>query len=194
MNKRISLTMQAHSIIQQHLKIGDIAVDATTGNGHDTLFLAEQVGITGKVFGFDVQQQAIESTQTRLDTADISNTQLFHSSHDKLDQCIPTEFHGKINAIMFNLGYLPGSDKSIITQTKSSLLAVKQSISLLDNSGILTIAAYPGHSGGDKETDAIKQWSEQLATDKYIVKAIFSSDKDTAPRLYIIQKTTLIAS
>jgi len=186
--------MQAHSIIQQHLKIGDIAVDATTGNGHDTLFLAEQVGITGKVFGFDVQQQAIESTQTRLDTADISNTQLFHSSHDKLDQCIPTEFHGKINAIMFNLGYLPGSDKSIITQTKSSLLAVKQSISLLDNSGILTIAAYPGHSGGDKETDAIKQWSEQLATDKYIVKAIFSSDKDTAPRLYIIQKTTLIAS
>jgi len=194
MNKRISLTMQAHTIIQQHLKNGDIAVDATTGNGHDTLFLAEKVGMAGKVFGFDIQQQAIESTQTKLATAGIKNTQLFHSSHDKLDQCIPAEFHEKINAIMFNLGYLPGSDKSIITQTKSSLLAVKQSINLLDSLGIITIAAYPGHSGGDIETDAIKQWSEQLATDKYTVKTIFSSDKDTAPRLYIIQKTTLITS
>ncbi len=190
MNKRISLTMQAHTVIQQHLRGGGIAVDATTGNGHDTLFLAEQVGVTGKVFGFDIQQQAIESTQTRLATANITNTQLFHSSHDKLEQCIPTEFHGKINAIMFNLGYLPGSDKSIITQTKSSLLAVQQSLSLLDNSGIITIAAYPGHSGGDKETDAIKQWSEQLEKTKYTVNTAFSSDKETAPRLYIIQKIT----
>jgi len=190
MNKRISLTMQAHTVIQQHLRGGGIAIDATTGNGHDTFFLAEQVGITGKVFGFDIQQQAIESTQTRLATANITNTQLFHSSHDKLEQCIPTEFHGKINAIMFNLGYLPGSDKSIITQTKSSLLAVQQSLSLLDNSGIITIAAYPGHSGGDKETDAIKQWSEQLEKTKYTVNTAFSSDKETAPRLYIIQKIT----
>ncbi len=190
MNKRISLTMQAHTVIQQHLRIGGMAIDATTGNGHDTLFLAEQVGVTGKVFGFDIQQQAIESTQTRLATANITNTQLFHSSHDKLEQCIPTEFHGKINAIMFNLGYLPGSDKSIITQTKSSLLAVQQSLSLLDNSGIITIAAYPGHSGGDKETDAIKQWSEQLEKTKYTVNTAFSSDKETAPRLYIIQKIT----
>ncbi len=183
--------MQAHLVIQQYLKAGGIAVDATVGNGHDTLFIAQQVGPTGKVFGFDIQQQAIELTQARLNNTNITNnTQLFHTSHINIEKYLGTDFGGKINVIMFNLGYLPGSDKSIITQAESTLSALNQAISLLAKSGIITIAAYPGHPGGDKETDAIKAWHKQLAADKYKLKTIYSANKETAPRLYIIQKLT----
>jgi len=190
MTQRISLTAQAHTIIKKHLKPGDIAIDATVGNGHDILFLAQQVGINGKVFGFDIQQQAINSTQLRLESHNIeSNTYLFHSSHDKMQQFIPTDIQGKIKVIMFNLGYLPGSDKSIITQTTSTLSALEQSIHFLDHTGIITVAAYPGHAGGDSETEAIIQWLKHLSPDQYNVQIIYSSEKETAPRLYIIQKT-----
>jgi len=189
MTKRISLTAQAHSIIEKHLSKGDMAIDATTGNGHDTLFLARLVSRTGKVFGFDIQQQAIDSTQSRLESENFAdNTQLFLSSHDKMLQCIAAEFHGTIKLIMFNLGYLPGSDKSVITQTESTLTALEQATKLLIKSGLITIAAYPGHTGGDTETLAIEKWHQQLDARKFSVESIYSSEKETAPRLYIIKK------
>lgn len=189
MNKRISLTEQAHKFIRQHLNSGNFAVDATVGNGHDTLFLAQQVESTGKVFGFDIQQQAIESTQTKLNNeSKFNHIELFQTSHTNLAQYIPAEYHGNINVFMFNLGYLPGSDKSVITQTDSTLSALNQAIELLAKSGLITIAAYPGHSGGDSETDAIEKWHKQLAADQFNTQTIYSSEKKTAPRLYIIHK------
>jgi len=188
MTQRISLTEQAHSIIKKHLKTGDIAIDATVGNGHDTLFLTQQVGSNGSVFGFDIQQQAIESTQDKLNNeATITNIQLFHCSHDQMEHFIPQEAQGRIKVIMFNLGYLPGSDKSIITQAESTLKALKSALNILGKTGIVTIAAYPGHSGGKSETDAIQQWHTQLNTDQYSMQTIYSSEKETAPRLYIIK-------
>ncbi len=189
MSKRISLTAHAHSIILQYLTEGDFAIDATVGNGHDTLFLARQVGIKGKVFGFDIQQQAIEATQTKLETEDnAENTRLFFHSHNRMDQCIPIEYQGHIKVIMFNLGYLPGSDKSIITQTDSTLAALKHSLNLLAKSGIITIAAYPGHTGGMAETNAVDQWLKQLPP-QHSVQSLYSSDTESAPRLYIVKKT-----
>ncbi len=189
MNKKLSLTAQAHSIIQEFVSSGDVVIDATLGNGYDTLFLAKQVGKTGMIFGFDIQQQAIDATQTRLE-ADLlaENSKLFKRSHHEMQSSIPTEFHGKVKVIMFNLGYLPGSDKTIITQSSSTLIALKQSIDLLDEQGIITIAAYPGHPGGEIETREIKQWLNKLPAEHYRTQTIMSSDKDTAPRLYLIQK------
>jgi len=189
MNKRISLTEQAHKIILQQLKPGDIAIDATVGNGHDTLFLAQQVGCKGKVFGFDIQQQAIDSTQEKLNNeSKFNHIELFQTSHSNLAQYIPAKYHGNINVFMFNLGYLPGSDKSIITQTESTLSALNQAIDLLAQPGLITIAAYPGHSGGDSENDVIKKWHKQLPADQFNTQTIYSSEKKTAPRLYIIHK------
>ena len=189
MSKRISLTIQAHQFIQKHLNVGDIAIDSTIGNGHDTLFLVRQVDRRGLVFGFDVQHQAIESTQTRL-VADLvfKNSRLFNTSHENLIEFIPTQYHGKVKAIMFNLGYLPGSDKTVITQKDSTLLALNQAIKILAPNGVITIMAYPGHSGGDQETKQIKQWCKQLNTDEFIVKQINSSEKDSAPVLFTIEK------
>jgi 16S rRNA C1402 N4-methylase RsmH len=189
MNKRISLTTQAHQFIQCHLNAGEIAIDATIGNGHDTLFLARQVGEKGLIYGFDVQQQAIDSTQTRLNNdLDFKNTLLFNTSHENLNEFIPKQHHGKIKTVMFNLGYLPGNDKSIITQAKSTLLALNQALELLATNGDITIMAYPGHSGGDEETKQIKQWCSQLNLDKYVMEQINSSEKDSAPVLFTIHQ------
>jgi predicted methyltransferase len=189
MNKRISLTAQAHQFILHHLEAGDIAIDATVGNGHDTLFLAKQVNAQGVVFGFDIQKQAVESAQTKLcNDLTYKNTTLFNTSHENLSEFIPSQYHDRIKAVMFNLGYLPGSDKAVITQANSTLFALNQAVKLLATSGVITIMAYPGHSGGKEETKQIKQWCDQLNIDEFIVDQINSSEKETAPVLFCVLK------
>ncbi|MDI1229523.1 MAG: class I SAM-dependent methyltransferase [Methylobacter sp.] len=188
--KRISLVNTAHDLIRDILRPGDIAIDATVGNGHDTLFLAEQVGPSGHVYGFDIQQAAIDSTLDKFRQAHLSDSlTLVHASHADMTDKIPADLHGKIKAIMFNLGYLPGGDKSVITLTDSTLTALTVAARILAVSGIITLLAYPGHPGGDMETDRVKNWCEQLDTQQFEVSAIYSSEhKDTAPRLFVIRK------
>lgn len=188
--KRISLVNVAHNLIMGILRPGDIAIDATVGNGHDTLFLAEQVTPPGHVYGFDIQQAAIDSTREKFRQTHTSDyLTLIHASHADMDQKIPAHLHGKIRAIMFNLGFLPGGDKSVITLTDSTLTALTIASRILAVNGIITLLAYPGHQGGDLETDQVKIWCEQLDTKQFEVSTIYSTEhKDTAPRLFVIRK------
>jgi tRNA1(Val) A37 N6-methylase TrmN6 len=187
--KRISLVNVAHDLIRDILHPGDIAIDATVGNGHDTLFLAEQTGASGKVYGFDIQQVAIDSTQEKFQQSPLECLTLIHASHADMDIKIPEHHHEKIRVIMFNLGYLPGGDKSIITLPDSTLTALTIASRILSPNGIITLLAYPGHQGGDLETDQVKSWCEQLDTEQFEVNTIYSTEhKDTAPRLFVIRK------
>ncbi|MGZ8095816.1 MAG: tRNA (mnm(5)s(2)U34)-methyltransferase, partial [Methylosarcina sp.] len=102
---------------------------------------------------------------------------------------IPAEFHGKINACMFNLGYLPGSDKSIITETATTLPALNAAVRMLSPAGILTVLAYPGHPGGAEETRQVEFWCERLDTAQFAVNTVFSVEhKSSAPRLFVVIK------
>lgn len=185
----LSLTTLAHQTIQQYLNIGDYAIDATVGNGHDCCFLAKQVGDSGHIFGFDIQSQAITTTQKKcVENQLMPSTTLINSCHSHIKQYIPVEQQGKIKAIMFNLGYLPQGDKSIITVPHSTLIALNSALDLLDSNGIMTITAYLGHLGGKTEADQIKQWIQQLADHAYKIQIIPSSDKPTAPILFIVLK------
>lgn len=188
--KRISLVKEAHDLIRDNLHPGDIAIDATVGNGHDTVFLAEQVGASGRVYGFDIQQAAIDSTREKFRQAyAMECLTLIHASHALMAEKIPAHYHGKISVIMFNLGYLPGGDKSIITQTDSTLTALTIASRILSPNGIITLLAYPGHQGGDQETDQVKIWCEQLNPDQFNVSTLYSTEhKDSAPRLFVIRK------
>jgi 16S rRNA C1402 N4-methylase RsmH len=155
-----SLTRKAHELIAEVVGLGDAVVDATMGNGHDTLFLARCVGTDGKVIGFDVQQKALDETRRRLLSEGIadSNVELHHESHDQLSNHVIPD---SIAAVVFNLGYLPGADKALITQVNTTLNALTQSVSCLRKGGVLSVMCYPGHSGGDKEASAVKQWMNQ---------------------------------
>jgi predicted methyltransferase len=188
--QRISLVNVAHNLIRDVLHPGDIAVDATVGNGYDTLFLVEQVSPSGRVFGFDIQQTAIESTKEKFQqTHSPECLTLIHASHADMSDKIPAHYHGNIKAIMFNLGYLPGGDKSVITQTDSTVTALTIASRILSPSGIITVMAYPGHPGGDMETDQVKNWCEQLDNNQFRISIIYSSEnKESAPRLFVILK------
>jgi hypothetical protein len=188
--KRISLVNTAHSLIRDILRPGDIAIDATVGNGHDTAFLVEQVGPSGRVYGFDIQQAAIDATLEKFRHSEHSDClTLLHASHADMDERIPADLHCRINAIMFNLGYLPGGDKNVITLTGSTLAALTAAGRILAVNGIITLMAYPGHQGGDQETDQVKIWCEQLNPEQFKVSTIYSTaQKESAPRLFVINK------
>jgi predicted methyltransferase len=189
--QRISLVNVAHNLIRDALHPGDISIDATVGNGHDTLFLVEQVSPLGRVFGFEIQQAAIESTKKKFQQKhSLECLTLIQASHADMGDKIPAHYHGNINAIMFNLGYLPGGDKSIITRTDSTVTALNSACRMLSSNGIITVMAYPGHQGGDLETDQVKNWCEQLDEDQFKISIIYSSEnKESAPRLFVILKT-----
>jgi tRNA1(Val) A37 N6-methylase TrmN6 len=187
---RISLVKLAHSLIKEKVKSGDIAVDATVGNGHDTLFLLGLVKPGGKVFGFDIQQSAINSAQSKVEKHSFAErVSLINAGHEKMSECVSLEYHRKISAVMFNLGYLPGSDKRIVTQANTTLAAIASASELLSASGIITILAYPGHEGGEIETEQVKNWCFALDSTQYQVGQYESDyDKLSAPKLYVVKK------
>lgn len=160
---RISLTDKAHSLLRKFVLPGDTVIDATAGNGHDTLLLAERVGEAGRVFAFDNQSQAIASARVRLQQAGLDHrvTWLCHG-HERMARHIPALHHGGIRAVVFNLGYLPGGDKSHVTQRSGTLPAVEQALGLLAPGGVLSIIAYTGHAGGRAEAGAVKRWAAAL--------------------------------
>lgn len=191
MIKHISLVSRAHTIIREKLHPGAIAVDATVGNGCDTLFLLQQIAPSGRVYGFDIQRSALDSVRSKIGETALSGClTLIHGNHALMAENIPQQRHGQISVCMFNLGYLPGGDKTIITRTESTLAALTAASELLSVSGIITVIAYPGHPGGDRETERVEQWCEDLDSEQFKVDTIFSKENNaTVPRLFVICKT-----
>mgnify|MGYP001826823113 CR=1 FL=1 len=166
MNRQRPITHLVHELLAMALQPGDLAVDATAGNGHDTLHLAQQVSPGGSVYAFDVQHRALDATAGKLYAAGLRDkVNLCRASHQDMLQRIPTEWRGQIAAITFNLGYLPGGDKQITTDAASTLAALEQSLHLLQNGGVLSVLAYRGHPGGAQEADAVQRWLEEHAAE-----------------------------
>ena len=149
----------ARELIEDAMFPGATAIDATMGNGHDTKWLCELAGENGMVYAFDVQKQAVENTAKRLEDANLSSrARLFHAGHERM-----TEFvEGSADAIVFNLGWLPGGEKNITTLTDTTLRAVDAASSLLAPGGVMTICVYPGHAEGAKERDSVIEWASSL--------------------------------
>lgn len=187
---RISLAEISHTIVQKHLHDGAVAIDATLGNGHDCLFLAKGVGESGHVYGFDIQNQAIQSSVQRLQQHQLdSRATLIAANHAEMRRFIPDNMQGKIAVIMFNLGYLPGAGKTVMTQTQTTLLAIEEACGLLANQGVITVMAYPGHAGGDAETQALQTWLQRIDPAEFSVDTLFSQHhQEHAPRLFVIRK------
>jgi predicted methyltransferase len=176
----------SHLLIRSCLKPGDTAVDATCGNGHDTLFLAESVGPDGHVWGFDIQQQAIAETGRRLSEAGLSaRVSLIHDGHQNLSRHVTLP----VQALLFNLGYLPGGDRSIITRPETTAPALEASLTLLAPAGVLAITIYPGHSGGSDEQQTVERWATELKPRSYHSWRMAQSNVAAdAPYLLFVQK------
>ncbi len=153
-----TLTALVHAQLATIVGPGDHVVDATAGNGHDTAWLAELVGPTGRVFAIDIQPEAIARTAARLSDEERLRVVLQVGDHADWDRLIPDESRGRLAAVVFNLGYLPGGDKTRITRAASTLTALEQAIRGLRPGGVLSVLGYPGHSGGAAECDAVATW------------------------------------
>jgi len=156
-------TEMAHALVAKHVRKRACVIDATAGNGHDTLFLAEKVGPAGKVYAFDIQEAALEATRARLEEAGLlAPVTLVRDSHEAMAERVPIRNHGHLQAIMFNLGYLPGGDKAVTTRWVSTLVALRAALTLVSESGIITVTAYPGHPEGAEEANAVVQFGRWL--------------------------------
>jgi len=153
----------AHSLLKNAANTGDTLIDCTMGNGHDTLFLANLVGRQGRVFAFDIQQDALEQTRTLLDEHHaVKQVTLIHESHAVLATRIPTELHGRVQAAVFNLGYLPGGDKSICTAPETTIQALEELLPILAPGGVIVVVVYPGHRAGQVETARVLEYCSGL--------------------------------
>ena len=131
----------------------------TIGNGWDALYLSNIVGESGRVYGFDLQEKAILNTKQKLSNeGKFENLKIFACCHSKFDDQIPTKYKGKIQAVVFNLGYLPGSNKSIVTQSSTTLIALSKVCQWMKADGIITIVGYRGHRFGKIEVQSVIDW------------------------------------
>jgi len=164
MNRPIPLTQLAQQAVAAVLSPGARAIDATMGNGHDTLFLARQVAPDGQVAAFDVQAAALANTRGRLEDAGLLPlVQLYHCGHELMLKQLPEDWRGDVSAVMFNLGYLPGGDKKVITQPDSTVDALAQAFTMLRPAGLLCVLLYRGHPGADAEANAVTTWLRGLS-------------------------------
>ncbi len=189
---RVSITETVHQHLKPLISPGDVVIDATVGNGHDSLFLAHLIGETGRVYGFDVQSDAIAATQQRLDSEKLSqHAILMQRGHEEMLRSIPAELHGKVSVILYNLGYLPGGDKSLTTQIATTINALEQSALILTSGGIISILAYTGHPGGMEECQAVKSWANDLNPDHFEVTITnLLPDHRHPPEWIIVEKRT----
>ena len=177
------LDLQKHFILT-HLKEGDIAVDFTMGNGHDTEFLSKTVGENGHVYAFDVQKQAIESTANHLKECGCpDNYTLILDSHHNVKKYVDRP----IKAGMFNLGYLPGSDKTVTTMRETTLPAIEAAISLMDKDAVILVAVYPGHAEGEAEGKMVNEYLASLSRYKVCCTQIKIVNSPTSPFFFIIE-------
>lgn len=172
--------------ILEHLHEGDVAVDFTMGNGNDTLFLSNTVGPSGKVYAFDIQEEALTSTRAHLTEAGApDNYTLICASHHLVREYV----HEPIKAGMFNLGYLPRSGrKQVTTLRQTTMPAVEAAIDLLLPDGVLIIAIYPGHEEGALEGDMLREYFKTLSRFKICASEFHILNSPTSPYFFLIEK------
>ncbi|MES0371871.1 MAG: class I SAM-dependent methyltransferase [Mariprofundaceae bacterium] len=187
---RVPVTQTVHAHLASIIQEGDRVVDATVGNGHDSIFLARTVGHKGHLYGFDIQENAIIHSLKNLAARQLTgHTTLLQKSHEFMDDYIPSREHGRIKSVVFNLGYLPGSDKSITTLPESTLSALNIALNLLSKDGIISILAYTGHPGGMEECNAVKRWAKNLPAAAYKTSIInLLPDHKSPPEWFLISR------
>ncbi len=180
-------TALAHLFLREVVKPGDSVVDATCGNGHDTLLLADLVGSGGKVWGFDIQKQAISTTAALLESAGCrQQVELIHAGHEELSTFVTGPV---VAAVVFNLGYLPGGEKGCVTCPTETVMALCQAMELLIPGGRICIVLYTGHPGGDEEATAVESWAAGLLPKEFHVWCSRQMNRSSvAPYLIMVEK------
>ncbi|MBM4150246.1 MAG: methyltransferase domain-containing protein [Ignavibacteria bacterium] len=182
----------AHLLLKECIHNGDIVIDATAGNGYDTLFLSDCVGDAGTVIAIDIQAEAINATRQVMELHQRSNALYILGDHAAMNDALK-EYEGNIAGISFNLGYLPGAiDHTIITKSSSTISALNACLTLLHEQGCISVIAYRGHDHGLEEAHAVEQWMHALPSQEWHVVSISAINQSTtSPVVYFARKKSL---
>lgn len=174
----------AKFFLKDALRPDAVLCDFTMGNGHDTEYLCKSAP-EGKVYAFDIQENALKNTAARLSAAGLHNAVLIHDSHANCEKYIREPLDGG----MFNLGYLPGNgNKTVHTMRESTLPAVKAAIGLLKKGGILVISVYPGHEEGRLEGEMLTDHLAAYDKKFYCVTLLRLINSPDAPFIIAVEK------
>jgi len=179
-------TQIVNYLLPQWVHEGDVVIDATCGNGNDTLTLAHLIGTNGKVYGFDIQELAIASTEKKLIKNEVvERASLICDSHALMKEHVKEE----VDFIIFNLGYLPRADKTITTLVDSTLKAIEAGLDLLKLHGIMVVVIYPGHEEGYEEKNVILEYVQNLDQQRIdVMKIDFVNQKNNPPIVIALEK------
>ncbi len=181
----VDLMALEKQFLSAHIHEGITAVDFTMGNGHDTLFLSNAIGKNGKLYAFDIQEQALINTKSRLEENNCPNNYtLIKASHSLVKNYVKE----KIDVGVFNLGYLPGGDKKITTLRETTIPAVESAIELLNDDGIILIAIYPGHAEGEIEGKILTEMLSKLERKQICVSRFTILNSPTSPYFIAVEK------
>ncbi|WP_303691671.1 tRNA (mnm(5)s(2)U34)-methyltransferase [Megamonas hypermegale] len=178
----------SHTLLKAALDRAQIVVDATAGNGNDTLFLAQNARRSTVIYAFDIQAQALCHARKKMHEffkRDDIEVNFIHASHDEVAQYV----NGSIDLAVFNLGYLPGGDHAVTTKCETTLNALKIMLEKLRRGGHIAVVVYPGHAEGLKESQLIKDFAASLAK-KYFTVGWYQmiNHNNNAPALCWIEK------
>ena len=174
-----------HRLLAEKVNAGDTVVDTTSGQGKDTCFLARLVGESGRVWAFDIQEKACKATQECLEKQGLAEqVNIIIDNHADMEK-YPIE---DVAAIVFNLGWLPQENHSIVTNKHDTLVAVVSSLNILRDGGVIIIVSYPGHKAGFEEYIALKEYLQQLPAAKALTMEISFPNKSLAPIILVIEK------
>lgn len=165
MSQNYQITNWCHHFIREHVKEGDVCIDATAGNGNDTELLCRLTGPSGKVYAFDIQEQALHSTRLRLEKAGFT-ANLILDGHQHMEQHVTEQ--GQVSCVVFNFGYLPGGDHALATSAPTSIAAIEAALRLLKKGGILSLCIYSGGDSGFTEKEALLAFLKTLDNKRFL--------------------------
>ncbi|BDA41453.1 Putative rRNA methylase YtqB [Coccomyxa sp. Obi] len=179
------MTAIAQSAWQQLIKEGMTVVDATCGNGNDAKWLAERIGPQGQLFALDIQEDAIRSTKAVLedevDPQRLPHVRFIHGCHSTLKEHVQAA-----HLVCFNLGFLPGGDREVISRPDTTVAAIKAAMSILEPRGVISILAYVGHPGGIEEYQAVQEVAKQVNPQEFSALEQRILNRPNAPVLIML--------
>ncbi len=181
----------AQDVLAQAVRPGDSVIDATMGNGNDTLYLCRAVGPEGLVHAFDVQAKAVSTTEALLRREGLLSRAVLHCcGHERMDEFVT----GKVSAVVFNLGWLPGGDHTVTTCWETTRTAAEKALHLLQPGGVLVICAYPGHAEGNRERQELIAFLSSLCNREWnVLRQHFLNAGPGAPECFVVQKNAVRA-
>jgi hypothetical protein len=176
-----------HHLLLPFIRTGDTVVDCTVGNGHDALFLAERTGKEGRLIGFDVQEEALENTRERLleGGIDAGRFTLILDTHERIDRYVSAG----IAAAVYNLGYLPGGDRAVVTGRDGTIGSIGKALELLRPEGVVSVTLYCGHKGAAEEAEGVLHYAGSL--DPGFLRVLhlhYPNQPNGPPSILIIQR------